>query len=202
VQQCQALVLFPLSFLGLYFIYYTDARFFTLLVALLSIWAAFGLRRLSAWASAGASALRLGPRSRSAASVLAVSAAALAIFLPAAVVNVEALDRARAKRPMIAAGEWMASNVDRPVRVAGADIILSFHADAAHVWLPYCDGNVALRYLEKEQVDYVVLRTSMLDRAPYSRDWFENGLPDPRARAVYDADLGAGERLKIYRIDW
>jgi hypothetical protein len=124
------------------------------------------------------------------------------IVMPAAGTNYDEMNRARAMRPLIKAGAWIASEPGDPPRIAGLDTIVAFHAGGTHVWLPYCDGETALRYLEKKRIDYVVLRTTLADRLPYLEDWALNGPPDPRARKVFAADLGEGDAVTVYRLDW
>ena len=54
---------------------------------------------------------------------------------------------------------WIGRQQSRPIRVMDLTLPLSFHTDAEqHVYFPYTTGTLALRYLDKAKVDYVVLR--------------------------------------------
>ena len=75
---------------------------------------------------------------------------------------------------------------------------VAFHADADYVHFPSCSSDLALRYMEKENVDYVILR---LGFAPtkYYKDWLASSIPDPRARLVYATSPDDPNALRVFR---
>jgi hypothetical protein len=107
---------------------------------------------------------------------------------------------ARADRPIKAAGEWLRTNSTGPLRILDSSTIVPFHAKASHFWLPCCDEKAALRYIDNKNINVVVVRKSEAEAPPYLKNWFENGIPDPRAELVHAVDIGNRESIKIYRI--
>src|SRR5262249_2950792 len=89
-------------------------------------------------------------------------------------------------------GLWIGHQQIRPVRIIDISIGLSLavHADAQHVQFPYCNGDLALRFLDAAQVDYVVLRRRE-KFTQYYEAWLARGIPDRRAEFLHvspDAD--------------
>jgi hypothetical protein len=76
---------------------------------------------------------------------------------------------------------------------------LTYHAGAQqHLYFPYCAGDLALRYLDATQVDYVVLRRGA-KFTKYYEDWLTRGIPDPRAELLQLPSVVGAEKLLIYR---
>ena len=74
---------------------------------------------------------------------------------------------------------------------------LAVHAHAQHVQFPYCNGDLALRFLDAAQVDYVVLRRDT-KFTQYYEAWLTRGIPDRRAELLHvspDADT----KFVVYR---
>jgi hypothetical protein len=81
----------------------------------------------------------------------------------------------------------------------GLTLIPPYYAGAAMTYLPYASGDLALRYVAKARPDFIVLEEEMKIELPYLAAWFDNGIPDARARLVYDEGGPGRERIKIYR---
>jgi len=95
-------------------------------------------------------------------------------------------------------GQWIRQQQDDPVTIMDRDTSLAFHADAEFVWFPYCNGDVALRFLDDARVDYVILRRGATF-TQYYEDWLKTGIPDSRAQLVYtSAGANPGE-IVVYR---
>ena len=109
------------------------------------------------------------------------------------------LSGARSERPIKIAGEWLRATSTEPIRLLASSTPISFHAKAAHFWLPYCDEKTALLYIERKNINIVVVRKSD-DSRPYSKSWAENGIPDPRAKLIYAADIGTRDKVMVYQI--
>ena len=75
---------------------------------------------------------------------------------------------------------------------------LTFHANAQWVAFPYCDGDLALRFLDAAKVDYVVLRQGE-KYTQYYQDWLTNGIPDRRAERVQGTSALAGSTITVFR---
>jgi len=57
---------------------------------------------------------------------------------------------------------------------------------------------LALKYIEKKKVDFIVFREAWLSTVPYIKDWLDNGIPDRRAQLIYSTDTQRG-RILIYK---
>ena len=79
-----------------------------------------------------------------------------------------------------------------------ASTILAFHARASYVPFPYSNSSLALKYIEKKGINFIVLREEWLSPAPYIKDWLENGVPDRRAQLIYCEKSQRG-RILIYK---
>ena len=84
-----------------------------------------------------------------------------------------------------------------PVRIMDLSIPLAFYAEAQWVMFPYCDAESALRFLDKQRVDYVVLRRGVVFTKYYG-DWLNEGIPDSRAELLH-LSPDAAARFVIYR---
>jgi len=76
---------------------------------------------------------------------------------------------------------------------------IGYYAGASDWPLPYCDGETALRYIQKKNPDFIVLETSRIEVFPYLENWLEKGIPDARTQLVYQATAPDGRVAKIYR---
>jgi 4-amino-4-deoxy-L-arabinose transferase-like glycosyltransferase len=198
--QLQIFGVLALVILATYFISGTDERFYVLLVPFYCIWASVGLPRIVLWGTATGSAMGLPKRYRSGLGVFMWALGIGSVFMVAMGLAGARLAKARASRPVKMAGEWLHATSTGPVRVLDRFTDISFHAKALHFWLPPGDEKTALRYIERKNVNVVVVRTSDAESPPYLKSWADNGILDPRAKLVYSVDTGTGKIL-IYRIE-
>lgn len=190
-----ALVMF-----GTFFIYYDDHRFFVVKLAVMTIWASAGLQRLARWGRATALALGLRRRHRTGfSSLTGLTACFLLLALPA-IAAVPLFQKARAEQAVKTAGEWLRDNSPGPLRVLNSSTPMAFHARAQHFWLPYCEEETALRYIERKDVTHVVIQAADIGSVPYIEKWVKEGVPHPDARLVYSFEMSPGESVKIYEI--
>ncbi len=75
---------------------------------------------------------------------------------------------------------------------------VAFHADADYVHFPSCDPSTAIRYMQKEKVDYVVFRRGF-DQPRYYKEWLTAGIPDARAQMVYATPESDPSGILIFR---
>jgi 4-amino-4-deoxy-L-arabinose transferase-like glycosyltransferase len=198
--QLQIFGVLALAIFGTYFINYNAERFYVLLVPFYCIWASVGLPRIVSWGTATGSAMGLPKRYRSGLGVFLWALGIGSVIVVAIGFAGARLAGARAGRPVKMAGEWLHATSTGPVRVLDTFTVISFHAKASHFWLPWCDEKTALGYIERKNVNVVVVRTSEAESRPYLRSWADNGIPDPRAKLVYSVDTGT-EKIMIYRIE-
>jgi 4-amino-4-deoxy-L-arabinose transferase-like glycosyltransferase len=175
------------------------ARYYVLLIPLYCIWASIGLQKMALWGKTTASAMGFHHRYRSGASMLMWTLGIGLVFILSMLAAIGGLSGARSERPIKIAGEWLRATSTEPIRLLASSTPISFHAKAAHFWLPYCDEKTALLYIERKNINIVVVRKSD-DSRPYSKSWAENGIPDPRAKLIYAADIGTRDKVMVYQI--
>jgi len=99
-------------------------------------------------------------------------------------------------------GEWVGSLQSGPTRIMGFSMPLSYHAGARqHLSFPYCDGDVAIRYLSAAKVDYVILHRGERFTKYYDQ-WLTSGIPDRRAELLKLPPAFNSADLSIYRWHW
>ena len=96
------------------------------------------------------------------------------------------------------AGRWLDTFAPGPKTVMDASTIVAFYAGASFIGFPYADGSLALKYIDKKRVDFIVLRDDWPSTIPYVKDWLENGIPDRRAQLIYRDNTERG-RILIYK---
>ena len=189
-----AMVLILLSVQQLWF------RFFYALLGPLLLWAGKGADELGEWGSnTAASVASRAPVARAAGAALKWVAIGLVLVLSIRAVP----DLAQFKDSLFAnrvrAGRWLAQQPPRDKSVMDLGNQVAYYAGADLLYLPYATSDVALRYVAKRKPDYIVLMGAPKAYLPYTAQWFDVGIPDARARLVYDDSTSAEERLKIYR---
>jgi hypothetical protein len=97
------------------------------------------------------------------------------------------------------AGLWIKQQQSRRVRVMDVLDTIAFHADADYVHFPSCAPQLALAYMQKERVDYVIFRRGF-EEPKYYKDWLTSGsIPDARATLVYATAEGDPNRIFVFR---
>jgi 4-amino-4-deoxy-L-arabinose transferase-like glycosyltransferase len=99
------------------------------------------------------------------------------------------------------AGQWLHAQPPSAKKMFGFEGRVAYYADATIIIFPYTDSATALRYLESKNVDYIVLDSLNIRNMPTMGEWFAKGVPDPRARLVFESRQGTKDEIKIYRWD-
>ena len=179
---------------------WTQTRYYFVLVPLLIIWAANGLVQVGLWARASSAAARWPVLARPVVSEYIIPGlVGLALILyPVQGVRQDYIfkDGSPSSRVEKEVGLWIGQQ-QKQARIIDLSIPLTFHADAQWVRFPYCSGDLALRFLDAAQVDYIVLRREETF-TQYYKDWLEHGIPDQRAELLHlppDADA----QFVVYR---
>ncbi len=188
-----------------FFALWTQQRYYFVLVPLMSIWAANGLVEVGRWTNASWGAARwkwLGARLISRYAVPGLMGVAMTLS-PLKAVRRLALftDSAAPTRIDKDVGVWLGRQQNHPVKIIDLSIPLAFHAGAQFTYFPYCDGDLALRYLDAAQVDYVVLRREE-KFTKYYQEWVEHGIPDKRAELIVASPPAGADKFRIYRWRW
>ena len=207
----------PQAILRLYFTFITIApvfatlfifwgenpRYYFIFAPILSIWAANGLLGIATWTKASLSAsgwdiLARRPVYQWILPGLVVLAMIISAVIPVTR-NFEFSTYAPPARVDKEIGLWIGRQQSRPIRVMDLTLPLSFHADAEqHVYFPYTTGTLALRYLDKAKVDYVVLRHGQ-NYTKYYKEWLEEGIPGPQAERLQLPPVPGAEGFVIYK---
>jgi hypothetical protein len=182
--------------------YGMDTRYVLLFLPVMIIWAANGIVLLSGWASAtmqlAGSGVRIAKRAGLAAGL---TSAALLIMIAATYGVREVWDLTTfdyKSQPVKQAGKWLDTVAPGPKTIMDASTVLAFNARASYVHFPYSDSSLALKYIEKKGINFIVVREEWLPPAPYIKDWLENGIPDRRAQLIY-CDKTQRGRILIYK---
>lgn len=175
------------------------------LPVILLLWAAAGLDVFSGWVRRTLASW--GEVFRRAASWVAETAVALLFFLllTLAFVGVRTDHYFTMEREGLLGikqtGLWLGERVPKPQRICAFEGRIAYYAGATLVTFPYADPDTTLRYLQSKQVEYVVLDSQNMHAVPTLAQWFVNGIPDPRARLVYESSEGNEDHVKVFRWD-
>jgi 4-amino-4-deoxy-L-arabinose transferase-like glycosyltransferase len=187
--------------LATFSIIFIAARYYFILVPFLLIWAANGLVEIGLWTNASLSGRRWCKVSPVVPQYIVVAIVGIVLITyPTKGVRElwEFMQGSPARNVEKDVGQWIRQQQDDPVTIMDRDTSLAFHADAEFVWFPYCNGDVALRFLDDARVDYVILRRGATF-TQYYEDGLKTGIPDSRAQLVYtSAGANPGE-IVVYR---
>ena len=162
-------------------------RYYFVLVPFLLIWASNGLIEVGLWTKASSAAVgwRLVARPVVSKCIIPGLIGLSIIIYPVKLAR-DYLTATFSNRIEKDVGLWIKRQQDHPVRIMDLayGLVLAFHANAQHVQFPYCDGDLALRFLDSAEVDYLILRR-VGDFTQYYEDWLTRGIPDPRAELLH-----------------
>jgi 4-amino-4-deoxy-L-arabinose transferase-like glycosyltransferase len=185
-----------------FFALWNEARYYFVLVPLLCIWAANGLVEVGLWMSASSAAAGWRMVARPAVSQCIVPGLIGLAMVVSPVKGVRKQyifnDSAVSNRIDKEVGWWIGRRQNRPVKIMDLSLPLSYHAGAQFTYFPYCTGDLALRYLDGAQVDYVVLRRGE-KFTRYYEEWLAHGIPDQHAELVPLFSGEAADKFVVYR---
>jgi 4-amino-4-deoxy-L-arabinose transferase-like glycosyltransferase len=178
----------------------TFPRYYFILVPFLLIWSASGLIQVGQWTKATMAAARWRFVSPVLSAWIVSSLIGLAMIIYP-IRAVRSLYEFSSGSPLTRVdkqvGLWIGQQQHHSVKIMDLTTPLAFHADGEFAYFPYCTGDLALRFLDADKIDYVVLRQSA-KYTKYYQDWLAHGIPDPRAQVVHVASGAAGDIL-VYR---
>jgi 4-amino-4-deoxy-L-arabinose transferase-like glycosyltransferase len=181
---------------------WNEERYYFVLVPLLCIWAANGLQEIGLWTQASGAAAGWRMLERPTVSQCIVPGLIGLAMIISPVKGVRRVyvfvDSALPSRVDKEVGLWIGQQQDHPAKIMDLSIPLAFHAGAQFTYFPYCTGDMALRYLDTAQVDYVVLRRDE-KFTQYYEAWVTYGIPDHRAELVRPSGVAGADKFVIYR---
>lgn len=185
-----------------FFALWTEERYYFVLVPLLCIWAANGLLEVGLWTKASSAAAGWSMLGRPMVSQWIVPGLIGLAMVISPVKGVRRVyvfvDSALPTRVDKEVGLWIGRQQNHPVRIMDLSIPLTFHAGAQFTYFPYCTGELALRYLDAAQVDYVVLRRGE-KFTQYYEEWLTRGIPDHRAELLQLSSVAGADKFVVYR---
>jgi 4-amino-4-deoxy-L-arabinose transferase-like glycosyltransferase len=150
------------------------------------IWSGAGLARV--WTSLDGTATALRLRRLVAGGIVTAGAATFVLLVCAsAAVGVKSSDElSNAWEPVlrddVPMGRWLKTQGER-VRLMDTEPTVAFYSGAVLVPFPWTDSETALRYLDRKQIAFLVLRDTDRERRPYIGEWLKR-VPDPRLELV------------------
>ena len=201
VSQLLLWVIMVVSSAALFGIYYLSPRFFLVLAPIFVLWASNGIVAFTMWARSAVRLFCSSPvKIRWIAGGLATLLAGMipVVSAPRAAILSEIYTFNRASLPLKGAGEWLNAYAPGQKTVMDASTTVSFYASADWAPFPYCSSDVAMRYLDKRGVNFIVIRDRALNSRPYLKTWIETGIPSSRARLIYNAKAPELGRILIY----
>ncbi len=186
-------------------IYMFEVRYHYILIPFMVIWAACGIKELKNWAQETLTNLQLQalPPVIGGRFVEGLTACLLAgIFMAGGKITTKnfMLDPMSSIRRT--AGEWLATTPGNKA-IMDLDTVATFHAGAKYIPMPYCDSQTALKYIEKKEVDFIVLKSGDIERGherPYLQEWLNNGIPSPSITLTNQFNVDENKRLLIYKV--
>jgi len=180
---------------------WSQVRYYFVLVPFLIIWAANALVELGLWIKASTASMGwTGPAHTAVCQFIFPGLIGLAtVIYPIKAVRQQQFIFAEGSPATLVekeVGLWIGRQ-QHSARIMDISIPLAFHADALWVMFPYCNADLALRFLDTAKVDYIVLRPGQ-PFTNYYRDWMTQGIPDSRAELVHISP-SADARFVIYR---
>lgn len=174
-------------------------RYFYSLLGIFLIWGGKGACDLGEWTTATVGSLTSHPRVRRLAGPVATAAAIAAVLGLAwrSIGDVTQFQESRCGE-CARAGRWLSTQVPAHKWVMAGGDVVAYYAGADLMYLPYARSELAIQYVAKRKPDFIVLETLTADGFPYTRQWFEQGIPDPRAELIHE-ESGPAARIKIYR---
>jgi Dolichyl-phosphate-mannose-protein mannosyltransferase len=180
---------------------WNQPRYYFVLLPFLLIWASNGLVEVGLWMKASSAAAGWRVLAGRVSECIILGLIGLAIIItPLKGVGklwlfTEGSPSTRVEKDV---GLWIGHQQNRPVRIMDVSLVLAYHAGAQWVHFPYCTPELALRFLDAAQVDYVVLRRGA-KVTQYYEDWLTQGIPDPRAELLHEPSAADTGQFMVFR---
>ena len=178
-------------------------RYFFPLLPFLMIWTAKGIDEFARWLGRTVRLFAIVSPGLDRFVVTATRLLIVAAFLGVSLAGARSLSEFASGRSShlaaSAAGRWLAQQPDGARRIFDVDPVIPYYAGGTLLCLPSAPADVALRYIESRQPDFIVLKGRLAGRWAFMDDWLAHGIPSSRATLVYETGATARDRVQIYR---
>lgn len=180
-----------------------EFRYVFPLVPLGVLWVAKGAEEFGQWSRGLVFSLKLGNMPSARRTAMLVECALLllssAIALQSTQSNWLFSIEQRENLDIKEASLWLRNFAPGPKKIACFATVPSYYAQGTLIGLPYAESLQALRYLDHNNVDYVVLDAQYASNFPEVPGWMKNHIPDQRAQLIYELGTDPGRKIQIYR---
>jgi len=172
------------------------------LLPFLLVWSAQGIINLYSWAKNSAEIILDGGAARAVVVGRAVALIPVVLVVASSAFGVSYVGELQMGRPshlpIKEAGLWLRAYQPGPKNVFSSTV-LAYYADAYQLIFPYADSELALRYIHRMNPDFIVIeQPSSEAQMPYLAGWAKQGIPDSRAKLIYEAGTPQSGRVQIY----
>jgi hypothetical protein len=94
---------------------------------------------------------------------------------------------------------WLRNFAPGPKKIACFATVPSYYAQGTLIGLPYAESSEALRYMDTNNVDFIVLDAQYSINFPEIPDWIKSRIPDERAQLIYELGTDPSRKIQIYR---
>ncbi len=94
-------------------------------------------------------------------------------------------------------GQWLRPQAGRETRIMDTGPTIAYYSGACLVPYPWADSDTALRYIAKQRIDYLILRSSDQKRRPYLEEW--NQFPPVDHVELVNTFEGRSGVVRVYR---
>jgi len=94
---------------------------------------------------------------------------------------------------------WLRNYSLGPKRIVCHATVPTYYAQGTLIGLPYAASAQALRYIDSKNADFILLDAQYVGHFPAVADWIKNGIPDKRARLIYELGTDPTRKIQIYR---
>jgi hypothetical protein len=171
-----------------------DFRHTLLLLALLAVWGAKGVDELAEWATGTVSSVFSGSLDHVRVALRGLLVLVLSGMALQAINTVGEFSQSSNVQPK-EAGLWLKRHAPGAKSIMGTGTTVPYYAGGDLQYLPYAGSDLALRYIERKDPDFVVLES--VKARPYLENWLKDGIPSRKARLIYTGGTG-DDRVVIY----
>jgi hypothetical protein len=96
-------------------------------------------------------------------------------------------------------GLWLRETQPGPFSLMSTGTTVAYYSDARWMPMPYASPATMIRYLLKNNPDFVVLGKNDVQSIPFAAEWLDHGIPDPRARLIYAVTSKGTREIAVFR---